>query len=205
MNKNPYEVLGLSEEATIEEVKQVYKSLARKYQSEDYSNGPLSANAQKKMDEINEAYDLIISSAGNPSGKNEVNNSYYEGSHSSYPDVRSLIKRNKLEEAETILDGIYMTQRNAEWYYLKGQIHHRRGWFDEAKKAYKRACELDPSNNEYSAAYNSLNNAASGGYRTSGKNSSGDCGSCGPCDICSSLLCADCCCECMGGDLFKCC
>ena len=26
-----------------------------------------------------------------------------------------------------------------------------------------------------------------------------------PCDCCTSLLCADCCCECMGGDLISCC
>ena len=204
MNKNPYEVLGLNDNASLDEVKNAYKTLARKYQSEDYSNGPLSENAQKKMDEINEAYDTIISSSGS-SSKSSQNSYYTDNSHSAYPDVRSLINRNKLEEAETILDGIYMTQRDAEWYYLKGQIHHRRGWFDEARKAYMKACELDPSNKEYSDALNSLNKAASGGYRTSNSNSSGDCCSCGPCDICSSLMCADCCCECMGGDLIKCC
>ncbi|HBN81189.1 MAG TPA: molecular chaperone DnaJ, partial [Ruminococcaceae bacterium] len=28
---------------------------------------------------------------------------------------------------------------------------------------------------------------------------------CSACDACSSLICADCCCECMGGDLIPCC
>ena len=200
MNKNPYEILGLNSNATIDEVKAAYKSLARKYQSEDYSNGPLAENAQKKMDEINEAYDMIIS--GSVSFSNNKQSNYYsDNSHSSYPDVRSLMNNNKLEEAETILDGIYITQRDAEWYFLKGQIHHRRGW----RKSYMKACELDPSNQDYSSALNSLNNAASGGYRMSSGNPSGDCCSCSGCDICSSLLCADCCCECMGGDLIKCC
>ncbi len=206
MNKNPYEVLGLHDGASIEEVKSAYKALARKYQSEDYSNGPLSSNAEKKMDEINEAYDMIISGSVGSSEDNNKGEYYsYSSRTSSYPDVRSLIERNKLEEAETILDGVYKTQRDGEWYFLKGQIHHRRGWFDEARKAYSKACELDPSNEEYSSALNSLNNAASGGYRTSGSGASGDCCSCSGCDICSSLLCADCCCECMGGDLIKCC
>ena len=31
------------------------------------------------------------------------------------------------------------------------------------------------------------------------------CGGCNACDMCSSLICADCCCECMGGDLISCC
>ena len=71
----------------------------------------------------------------------------------------------------------------------------RRGWFDEAYKNYSAACQRDPGNTEYAAAFNSLNNNSRGGYRqTRG-------GGCDACDICSSLLCADCCCECMGGDL----
>lgn len=205
MNKNPYEVLGLENGASVDEVKKAYKSLARKYHSEEYSDGPLSSNAQKKMEEINEAYDTIISGSANSSSGNKGEYHSYSSQTSSYPDVRSLLERNKLEDAETILDGVYPTQRDAEWYFLKGQIHHRRGWFDEARKAYSKACELDPSNQEYSSALNALNNAASGGYKTSSSNGMGDCCSCGPCDICSSLLCADCCCECMGGDLIKCC
>ncbi len=30
-------------------------------------------------------------------------------------------------------------------------------------------------------------------------------GGCNTCDMCSGLLMADCCCECMGGDLIPCC
>ena len=41
-------------------------------------------------------------------------------------------------------------------------------------------------------------NGYGGGYHTSG-------GGCSTCDICSGLMCADCCCECMGGDLIRCC
>lgn len=205
MSKNPYEVLGLDSNASLDEVKGAYKALAMKYQSEEFSNGSLSESSQKKMDEINEAYDAIISGNAGRSTANGKEYYSYSSNSSSYPDVRSLIERNKLEEAETILDGVYPAQRDAEWYFLKGTVHHRRGWFDEARKAYSKACEMDPSNSEYSSALNSLNRAASGGYRTSESHSSGDCCGCDGCDICSSLMCADCCCECMGGDLIKCC
>ena len=37
-------------------------------------------------------------------------------------------------------------------------------------------------------------------YRSYGGN-----GSCNACDVCQGLVCADCCCECMGGDLIPCC
>ena len=43
-------------------------------------------------------------------------------------------------------------------------------------------------------------NGYGGGYNMSGGN-----GGCSTCDICQGLICADCCCECMGGDLISCC
>ena len=44
-------------------------------------------------------------------------------------------------------------------------------------------------------------------YRTNQENYSGGSasGGCNVCDTCSSLILADCCCECMGGDLIPCC
>ena len=73
--------------------------------------------------------------------------------------------------------------------------------FDEAYKNYSTACSMEPQNREYTDAFNNLNNNASGGYRTSHEKGTG----CSACDICSGLMCADCCCECMGGDLIPWC
>ena len=44
---------------------------------------------------------------------------------------------------------------------------------------------------------------ATGGY--GGYNPNGQMGGCTACDVCNGLICADCCCECMGGDLISCC
>ena len=38
-----------------------------------------------------------------------------------------------------------------------------------------------------------------------GYNPGGQMGGCSACDVCNGLICADCCCECMGGDLISCC
>ena len=62
---------------------------------------------------------------------------------------------------------------------------------------------MDPGNQEYKAAVNQINNQRNGvygGYNPATANSG-----CSGCDICTSLMCADCCCECMGGDLIRCC
>lgn len=209
MNNNPYSVLGVNENATDDQIKDAYRNLARKYQEDQYSSSPLSDIAKQKMDELDRAYDDIMAHRSGGAQQNTkdrsdnrhsyggYNRSYNNYSGSQFPDIRANINSGRIDDAETILDGIPNDSRNAEWYFLKGQIQQRRGWFDEAYKNYSTACRMEPQNGEYSSAFNSLNNNASGGYRTNHRSNSG----CGACDICSSLLCADCCCECMGGDL----
>lgn len=206
--KNPYDVLGIPSSASMEQVKNAYRNLAAKYQSDDFAGGPLSKHAAKKMDELNEAYDQIVfSREGNNADYNTYNS--YQNNYSQYSsdfsDIRTKINSGKIDDAEIRLDGISPTQRNAEWYYLKGMINHRRGWFEEAKKNFTVACQMDPSNNEYRNAFNSVNNHTSGGYRTRQRTNNSRNKSDGVCNICSTLLCADCCCECLGGDLIPCC
>lgn len=209
--KNPYSVLNISENATDEEVKEAYRTLARKYQSDSYASGPLAEIAAKKMRELDEAYDSIIlsrrssgsgSSANSGSARSDSRNSGYQqyGNNSSFADIRSKIAANRIDDAETLLDGVPKSMRNAEWYFLKGTVQYRRGWFEEAQKNYATACSMDSNNAEYRAAFNNVTNPRQGGYRTRQTNSG-----CSACDICSGLICADCCCECFGGDLIPCC
>lgn len=56
---NPYEVLGVSENADEETIKKAYKELVKKYHPDRYINNPLADLAAEKMKEINKAYDII--------------------------------------------------------------------------------------------------------------------------------------------------
>lgn len=112
-----------------------------------------------------------------------------------------MINNRSFYEAEIQLDAVAKDERNAEWYYLKGCVFMGRGWYFEASKHFHRACEMDPQNPEYAAALNSMKNMSYDYDRQNGQRG----GSCSTCDICSGLICADCCCEAMGGDLISCC
>ena len=192
--RNPYDVLGVPQGAAIEQVNAAYRELIRKYQD--------SGN-QKKIDEINEAYDSIV--MGAPSGGSGYSSGgYSQYGAADYSDIRAKINSGRLDDAQILLDGIPEGSRDAQWHYLKGTVQQKRGWLEEAAKNFATASNLDPSNNTYKMAYNKVNNARSGGYRTE-RRAERDSSGCSGCDICSGLLCADCCCECFGGDLIPCC
>ena len=63
---------------------------------------------------------------------------------------------------------------------------------------------MDPGNAEYREALNRMNRYA-GGFGQNPYRTGDNMGGCSDCDVCQGLVCADCCCECMGGDLIRCC
>ncbi len=199
MNRDPYEVLGISPSATDDEVKSAYRAMARKYHPDNYSNNPLSDLAEEKMQEINEAYDAIVrmrKTGGSRSNRNT--NSGYTGT-STHADIRQMIQQNRLADAEMLLDGIPSHARDAEWFFLKGSVLYKKGWLEDAFSHFQTACRMDPNNIEYRQAYNQVSSyRQTGGYRTGRQGMDA-------CDVCQTLWCLDCCCECMGGDFIRCC
>lgn len=58
---NPYEILGIPNNATDAEVKDAYRKLAKKYHPDNYNNAPdIAEVAAEKMREVNEAYNDIM-------------------------------------------------------------------------------------------------------------------------------------------------
>jgi molecular chaperone DnaJ len=164
---DPYQVLGVSSTATDEEVKKAYRNLARKYHPDNYHDNPLADLAQEKMKLINEAYEEIQSQRkGRTTSGSAYNGNPYAGAYGAngyggyrssttggspaFQRIRMAINQDNLNLAEELLNA--MTDRNAEWNYLKGVICIRRGWMDEAKRYFAQAVQIEPDNLEYQRA-----------------------------------------------------
>jgi len=79
MVKDPYNVLGVHRGATEEQIKKAYRDLVKKYHPDKYKNNPLEDLAKEKMQEINEAYDLIQQGRANNSSNTGYTNSANNG------------------------------------------------------------------------------------------------------------------------------
>lgn len=203
--KNPYEVLGIKEGASEEEIKKAYRELVKKYHPDQYRDNPLADLAESKLREINEAYEMLMKG-----GKSSGSRSQWSGGSAGqgqtygndlYAQIRMHINSGNIGMAESMLNSI--NDRSAQWYYLKGLIYLRRGWYDQAYSHIQTAVRMDPSNYEYRDALNRMT-MANNSYRTRSYNRGYDQRT-DFCSICEFLWCADCCCECMGGDLISCC
>lgn len=208
--KDPYSILGVSPGATDEEVKTAYRNLARRYHPDNYDdNNPLKELAKEKMQEINAAYDEIQRDRSEAERSSSSSYSYsYSRSSSSgiYATIRQKINERKYREAEELLKSVGEFDRTADWHFLNSVCLMQRGKTADAMRELELACTMDPSNLEYQKAKEMFNTAGSrygstyydeGGRRY--RSSSDD-----ACDCCMNLICLDCLCECMGGDLIRC-
>lgn len=210
-----YRVLGLHTGAGEDEIKAAYRALARKYDPDAYEAGPLREEAQSKMDELNQAFDALMSylrtgspSAGTPdtgaagAGAHTVP-PYGENAGERYRAIRRMINSGQVEQALAELNAIPGGANDAEWNFLVGSAYYYKGWLADAMRYFEIACRLAPGNREYEAALRNLQNSASGAMHGNPYANQDMYGpqavSCSCCDMCAAWMCMDMCCSCGRG------
>ncbi len=150
---DPYKVLGVSPNASEDEITKAYRKLAKKYHPD---LNPNDETAAQKMMEINDAYDRIKKGeAGgyNTGGYSSYGQSSYSGGYhrqsglSPLDSADAYLRQGMYEQALYILQNV--TPRTARWYYLSAIAHSQSGNGITAISHAQQAVNMEPSNYTY--------------------------------------------------------
>ncbi len=214
MFDDPYKVLGVSPNASDDEIKQAYRRLAKKYHPDRNPGDPVAA---KKMQEVNAAYEQIK----NPNAYKRTNQSSGQGYGGFYgyapfgggwqqsrqqsgdqyqTAAYRYILYGKYQEALNVLSTA--TEKNARWYYLSALANDGLGNQVTALEHIRRAVSMEPDNALYLQTLNEIENGGAA-YRQQAGNFGGFTMRTSP--FMSLCLCYLCNLFCCGGRAFFCC
>ena len=213
MSTNPFVILGVDKNATQSEILEAYKQKRAYYQAHIFDEGESGSQAASMLNQLEDAYQQAMEMAlesATVTGEGE----------SAYEQVKQAIRAKDIETAQRLLDD--MSCRGAEWHYYQSVVFYEKNWLNDTKKQLEIALQMDPQNAKYQRALDNLKKKIDGSrsYDKEGSQGVYNADSAqtertysqrdgavadGICSACQALWCADCCCECMGGDLIRCC
>lgn len=147
MNKKNLELLGLSENASADEIKSAYETKRAKLLEDRFLDGEAGNKAAKMLTKIDIAYQELL---------NELNeDAVAADGGASFSRIEELLKAGDTAEAQRVLDSF--NERTAYWHYLQSVVFYRKNWINESKKQLEIAIQLEPNNEKYKEAYRKLN------------------------------------------------
>ena len=213
MIDDPYKVLGVSPDASDEDIKRAYRRLAKKYHPD---LNPDDKEAARKMQEVNAAYEQIKNPEKaqqhqggyggyggyyDPFGGYRQQQSYGGNSGDQYQQAAyQYIRFGRFQEALNALQSA--TERNARWYYLSALANDGLGNQVTALEHIRRAVSMDPDNLEYQQVLSQIEHGGRA-YRQTAGNYRGFTMGGDPCtNMCLCYLAQLVCCR---GQFFFCC
>ena len=154
MINDPYKVLGVSPNASDDEIKRAYRRLAKEYHPD---RNPGDAAAAQKMQQINAAYEQIKNpekAQSSAYGYNPYDNQQSHGGNDYQQAAYQYIRFRRFREALQVLSSC--AERNARWYYLSALANNGIGNQVTALEHIRRAVSMEPDNQEYLYALNQI-------------------------------------------------
>ena len=182
MIDDPYKILGVSPDASDEDIKKAYRRLAKLYHPD---RNPGDEEAAQKMQQVNAAYEQIK----NPEKARHQSGGYggysqYDpfgfGGYGAYGQQRdtgssgdsyqqaayNYLRFGRYQEALNALNN--SSERNARWFYLSALANHGLGNQVTALEHIRRAVSMEPDNQEYLQALNRIEYGGSAYRRQAG-------------------------------------
>ncbi len=186
MIDDPYKVLGVSPDASDEDIKRAYRRLAKKYHPD---LNPGDQEAARKMQEVNAAYEQIKNpekftqqqggygyggygqSYGggyyDPFGGYRQQQSYGSQTGDQYQQAAyQYIRFGRYQEALNALGNA--SERNARWYYLSALANDGLGNQVTALEHIRKAVSMEPDNPEYLSALDQIEHGGAAYRRQAG-------------------------------------
>lgn len=167
MIDNPYKVLGLEDGASADDVKKAYRKMARVYHPDLHPDDP---EATQKMNEINEAYDMLtnpekyaakrVMQETQSSGEPVYEEAFAQQQTSATPaplagdspqikQAVECINAGQAQDAIDILTQIPSDGRNARWHYLSAMANQALDNYMQATDHMEKAAQMEPKNQMY--------------------------------------------------------
>ena len=171
MIDDPYKVLGLEQDASLDDVKKAYRHMARVYHPDLHPDDP---EANQKMNEINEAYDMLTNPEKyaaqrsvqeaqeenqgrweavyeNPSAQKQTT-ARPEALADDSPEIKqavAYINAGQAQDAIDILTQIPGAGRNARWHYLSAMANQVLDNYMQATDHMEKAAQMESDNLMY--------------------------------------------------------
>ncbi len=181
MIDDPYKILGVSPNASDEEIKSAYRKLAKKYHPD---LNPGDAEAAKKMQQINAAYEQIKNpekaqqASGSQGGYNPYGSPFGGYGYDPFGGAWQQQSRQQQSQDDPYLQSAYQyimygrfqealntlnscSARNARWYYLSALANNGLGNQVTALEHMRKAVSMEPNNPEYLDALSRMENGGS--------------------------------------------